>query len=67
VHLDTSSDDLGEIKEARMASRRAIDLMMNDIKKKQRKKVWVPTGDQAYVFHSNVKPKSSPRAKVKLH
>lgn len=36
VKLDTSeSDDLGEIKEARMASRRAIDMLMADMKKRQ--------------------------------
>ena len=68
MHMDTSSDDLGEIKEARMASRRAINLMMANIKKRQTKKVWLPAGDQAYMYHSNIKPKDSPRAvKVKMH
>ena len=68
VKLDTSeSDDLGEIKEARMASRRAIEMLMADMKKRQRKQVWVPSGNQAYVFHSNLKPTGSPRQKVRLH
>ena len=63
--LNESDDDmdLEEIKEARMASRKAIELMMKGIKSRTRP-VWVPSGDQEKVFHSNARP-SPKRSKVR--
>lgn len=47
VRLDTSEseEELAQIKEARFASRRAIDDLITGLKKKHDRKIWVPTGD----------------------
>lgn len=51
-------EELGQILEARMASRQAINLMMKDMKNNKKMKVWVPgghrNGKESKNFHTNV-------------
>ena len=39
-----SDDELAEIRQARLASRKAIDMLMADLKKKKNLPIWVPGG-----------------------
>ena len=64
--ISDSDDDLGEIREARMASRKAIDMLMQGIKNRRQMPVWVPTGEQEKIFHSNARPSPATRRKAKL-
>ena len=45
LEFDVDNENLDQIKEARMASKKAIDMLMADIKKKKKVNVWVPGGD----------------------
>ena len=42
---EDSDDGLADIREARLASRKAIDMLMADIKRKKNMPIWVPGGD----------------------
>ena len=53
LEFAVDNENLDQIKEARMASKKAIDMLMADIKKKKKVNVWVPGGDQSHVFHTN--------------
>ena len=48
-----SDGELTEIRQARLASRKAIDMLMADIKRKKNLPIWVPGGNQSQQFHSN--------------
>ena len=48
-----SDGELTEIRQARLASRKAIDMLMADLKRKKKVNVWVPGGDQSTIFHTN--------------
>ena len=53
---DYSGASLGEIKEARVASRKAIDMLMADLRRHKKVNTWVPGGGaakQGKVFHAN--------------
>ena len=60
------SEDLTEIKEARAASRKAIDVLMKGIKKQHRMPVWVPSGEQAKFHHVNAQQLSPRPVKSKF-
>lgn len=45
LELPEEGEDLVQIKEARMASRKAIDMLMADLKRKKKVNVWVPGGE----------------------
>ena len=61
---EDSDEGLADIREARLASRKAIDMLMADIKRKKNMPIWVPGGDQSHQFHSNA---TTPSAFSKLN
>ena len=48
-----SDKSLGEIKEARIASRKAIDMLMADLRRQKKVNTWVPGGSKGKIFHAN--------------
>lgn len=46
-----------------MASRKAIDMLMQGIKKRKNQQIWVPSGEQAKYFHAAAGGGNSPNPK----